>query len=375
MKTQMMHLRFEQLEAREVLSNSVLGIASYYNAFIFGDMHSQYSDTEGRIAVGGDACFDGYSVGARLSSSGAGDSLVVGGHLYYTNGQVANGNVVYGSWANTSSFGIPNGSVRQGYSVDFSSAWDEATSTSASMASQSANGTVTNNYGSLTLTGSSSGTNVFYVTAEQLANANGITINVPEGSTVIINVSGTDVSIRYMGITVNGTSASNVIWNMYEATSLTMDGIGMQGSILAPYANVTFNNGQMNGTLVARSFCGNGQLNWVPNETCTYSTLSGSVYSDDGQPLEGVTIVLNGRDTKGNTVYRTTQTDRNGYYTFEDIAPGDYSVTVCLPSNGYTRATSTAGNLGGNACDDTITNIGVGSCVVGRGYQFTLYCG
>jgi len=39
-----------------------------------------------------------------------------------------------------------------------------------------------------------------------------------------------------------------------------MVAIGIEGSILAPKANVNFSSGQMNGQLVAKSFTGGGEL-------------------------------------------------------------------------------------------------------------------
>ena len=115
-------LSFETLEGREVPASG-LGVASDYSAFILGDFHGQYSDIQGRLAVGGNATITGYSVGTGLTDSdGTRDDVIVGGNIDYTNGQVFNGNVVYGGTGHFDMFGIPNGTTRQGNVIDFAKA-------------------------------------------------------------------------------------------------------------------------------------------------------------------------------------------------------------------------------------------------------------
>jgi choice-of-anchor A domain-containing protein len=77
----------------------------------------------------------------------------------------------------------------------------------------------------------------------------------------LINVAGTSASVGSVGITLNGGVASATLWNFYEATTLALSAINFQGSALAPNATVTFNNGQLNGTMVGYDISGNGQYN------------------------------------------------------------------------------------------------------------------
>lgn len=53
----------------------------------------------------------------------------------------------------------------------------------------------------------------------------------------------------------------NILYNSYEADQLTIRNMALQGSILAPDADVTFNSGVINGTLIADSLTGSGQSN------------------------------------------------------------------------------------------------------------------
>lgn len=53
----------------------------------------------------------------------------------------------------------------------------------------------------------------------------------------------------------------NILYNSYEADQLTIRNMALQGSILAPDADVIFNAGVINGTLIADSLTGSGQSN------------------------------------------------------------------------------------------------------------------
>lgn len=58
-------------------------------------------------------------------------------------------------------------------------------------------------------------------------------------STIIINVRGTTgVGLSSMGLT-SLPSERKVVWNFYEATSVTLTSMGMHGSILAPLATIS----------------------------------------------------------------------------------------------------------------------------------------
>jgi len=235
-----------------------LGAANDYNAFIFGNFTSSGSDTEGRLAVGGNADLSGYSVGTSLDTT-RGNTLVVGNNLTFTNGQVNKGNAVYGSSATTSGFGIPDGGLIQGNPVDFASAQSQLTQLSGSLAGMGANGSFNDHYGTLQFVGTDPALNTFTVTAPSVNSANGIQINAPANSTVIINIGGDNIFFDYFGISIANTDKQKVLYNFYEATTLTIAGITVQGSVLAPLANVSFTNGNVEGTLIANNVTGNGE--------------------------------------------------------------------------------------------------------------------
>ncbi len=376
-------LSCESLEARDNPSTSPLGVAAGYNVFVVNNDAQQYTDAEGRVAVGGNATFTGYSVGANLqNSNGTQNSLVVGGAINFSNGQVNAGNVVYGTTGNFHSFGVPNGTTSQGAPIDFAAADQQLLQGSAAAAALPANGTAVNQWGGLYLTGTNAGLNVFQVSASTLSSVWGVNVTVPSGSTVLINVTGASARLQYMGINLSGVSSQQVLFNFPTATSLTLQGIGVPGSILAPLAAVNFSNGQVNGTLVAGSLTGGGQANLSPSlvtiPAAAPSSLSGTVvfntagvnqYEPTDVGLAGVTVTLTGTDLSGNAVSLTAATDQNGNYTFTGLAAGTYTVTAYTPL-GDVAAFSQVGTAGGQSSGISVGSIALGAGVNATGYVF-----
>ncbi len=236
-----------------------LGVASDYNVFTTGNINQQYTDIEGKLAAGGDVNFVG-SIGNQLATS-SGNVVVAGNNLTLSNGQVFNGDAVYGSSANVASNeGFSNGKLSKGNPIDFNATGDELRSLSKNLASLTPNGkTTVQSWGGIDLTGSDSQFNVFNLDGSAVSKANNFAITSNSGSTVVVNVSGTSVSLQNFGFNISGTNRQNVLYNFYEATNLTASGIGIEGSILAPLANFTFNNAQVNGNVVVASLTGNGE--------------------------------------------------------------------------------------------------------------------
>jgi len=226
--------------------------------FACGSANVATSDVEGRMAVAGDASLRSYSIGATLpASNGSRDDLIVGGALTYNSGQVYAGNAVYGSSASISNLGLPSGSLLQGTPLDFAGECANLTMLSDNLCLLA--GSNVTPAPTLHMNGSDSSLNVFYVGAAALGAANGVQIHAPANATVVINVTGTPASMAYMGITVGGTDREHVVWNFCDATQLTLQGIQVEGSVLAPYTDVTFNNGQINGMLITDDLTGNGE--------------------------------------------------------------------------------------------------------------------
>jgi len=242
-----------------------LGIASDYNLFVLKDVVQPSSDTEGKVAVGRDASFSNYSIGDKLPpSGGTEDVLIVGRKLTFTSGIVFGGNVVYGEFIDIPQYAVSvvDGTIRQENPVpiDFDQAETELLSVSSQLANKEVNGTVESQWGGLILTGTAPMFNVFEVDGELISNSNNMTITVPSGAVVIVNITGETISWSG-GLSVSGTDISNVLYNFNDATDLTISGIDIRGSLLAPKAHVNFVAGVINGQMLCQYFEGRGQMN------------------------------------------------------------------------------------------------------------------
>ncbi len=108
------------------------------------------------------------------------------------------------------------------------------------------------------------------------------------------------------------------------------------------------------------------------------SSLSGFVYNDvddDGlkEASEGgignVTINLTGTDDRGQSVSLTTQTASNGFYLFENLRPGTYTISETQPAS-FDDGKDTIGTPGGTRSNDQFSNINLMSDVHGENNNF-----
>jgi uncharacterized repeat protein (TIGR01451 family)/fimbrial isopeptide formation D2 family protein len=115
----------------------------------------------------------------------------------------------------------------------------------------------------------------------------------------------------------------------------------------------------------------------------TVSTLSGYVYVDsdnDGvfdageSGIGGVTITLTGVDANGNAVTRTTLTQADGSYRFENLLTGTYTISETQPPI-YSDGSDSVGTIGGTpvgmlVSNDVIGNITLSAGTDGINYNF-----
>jgi choice-of-anchor A domain-containing protein len=97
------------------------------------------------------------------------------------------------------------------------------------------------------------------------------------------------------------TIASRIVWNMPYATNLYVHRIEVVGTILAPFANVDFPAGQVDGQLLAQHMAGNGQVNlplWTSACDPALTSLIQATTSGTFTPSQALTYVVNG--TCGN---------------------------------------------------------------------------
>ncbi len=238
------------------------GPAADFNVFVFQDVNQPSSDTEGKMAAGRDVFLSNYSVGDKLpNSNGTEDVLIAGRNLIFLTGAVFGGNAVFGGQSNLPvDYVSVEGTVRKDTVINFAAAKSYLIDLANTIANYPENGRDTMVWSSLHLNGMHPVVNIFNVTQEQFNNSHEIFVSVPVGSTALINVAG-DSLVFDGGLVLSGTDKYTTLFNFYEATKLTIVGIDIQGSVLAPNADVDYPTGQLNGQFIANSIVGQGQFN------------------------------------------------------------------------------------------------------------------
>jgi choice-of-anchor A domain-containing protein len=282
-----------------------LGPAGDFNDFVYQNNTQFNTDAEGRVAVGGNANFlPGYTVASSMGNNT--DNLIVRGDLTNQWNTLHGGALVGGNlnWQGPTIFGRVNvngnanfgnsgGSVSGPINVvgtytapnyyspkvlpstvtampfDFDAVQNYLLSMSSALSAITPNGTtsIVSNQVHLQTTNPASTLVVFNVTGAQMAAAAGagLFIDAPAGATVVVNVSGATDSMTSMGISLTGgVDKQHVLYNYYQASSLTINSIGVLGTILAPNASVNFAGGNIDGTMIAKNLSGSGESHWYP---------------------------------------------------------------------------------------------------------------
>ena len=253
-----------------------------FNALIFQNFTSQYSDVEGTLAVGGDATLFNYSIN-QSNAPYNGYGLVVGGNLSFTNGTVwNNGQTYYGGTLSGWAVNYTGGTVGPPAAspVNFGALKSTASSISSDYAGLAANGSTayvtpdlvnpagSGNAQGLQLTGDgTSALQVFSVDGELLGGRNEIALgNIPSFASLVLNVSGANTGLHNLDSSNPfHPYAGRVLFNFYEATKVTFDHTAPHASILAPLATIESSQfGHITGTVVANAWNGAFQLNVTP---------------------------------------------------------------------------------------------------------------
>lgn len=224
------------------------------NVYVIKDATPTGADTEGNMYVGGNLTASNYSIGKKDTIDCTQYSLVVRGDV--------TGALVYGGKA-ISSGTISNstdqdcGIIRGAMPVDFDLLENQVNNLSTSLSQLPTNGTIS---GSLNLVGTDPSLNVFNITAAQL-NTTQVNVTFPADSSVVVNVSGTSINWVNGSVCLNGNcsdsaQADYVLWNFYQATSVYMTGIAIEGSVLAPLATLKGDGGHIAGQVIVQYLTG-----------------------------------------------------------------------------------------------------------------------
>ncbi|WNG20265.1 choice-of-anchor A family protein [Cystobacter fuscus] len=237
---------------------------SDYNLFLLENYTGGHY-IAGKLAAGGDITLTDFSVGDELPSEGTANMLVAGGNLALSRGGVW-GDVWYGgSYSTDRSVIYRRGHATQGTPINFVARFAELRDLSSKLGRTPANGTTTiKSWGAIMLNGTNPSSNVFDVNASAFNGISLFSLTAPAGSLAVVNIRGASVSLPSFGIKYSGgINPRDVIFNFVDATRIDASRIGIQGTLLAPNARVTFNQGSWKGGLYAVSLTGesSGHLN------------------------------------------------------------------------------------------------------------------
>ncbi len=238
-----------------------LGLDPSMNLVAFGNMNVSSSDVEGRVAVGGNASINGYSINTKSGSNAlyGGTGLVVGGNVTFTNGTIWGGATVGGSYAPTSS-GNMMGTAPTGLGFAFASEQQRLTALSLSLDSMTNTGTAVDQWGTLHFDAAGQMLAVFDILAGDAARNLQID-NLASGAQILINIHGTRVDFGNHGYI--GFNKGQVLFNLPTATEVILNG-GINASLLATQASVGQGWGQINGQVVVKDWNSSVQVNDAP---------------------------------------------------------------------------------------------------------------
>ncbi|MCW1926613.1 choice-of-anchor A family protein [Luteolibacter arcticus] len=157
------------------------------------------------------------------------------------------------AWSNAlSSVGLTSVNNLTGMLALASRQWSQLAASSTGSAP--GNGSYTINAVSTTIDGHQVA--VFNVSGDVLFGQNNgfdrLELNLNGAQTILINVSGTDITIAKNFTNGFTNNEKKILFNFYEATSLTVNR-NVRGGIFAPFANVNQVNTNLDGTVVAAS--------------------------------------------------------------------------------------------------------------------------
>lgn len=235
-----------------------------FNTIVLNDAVLENVDTQGRMYVGNNFTTPGYTVGSNMPYSTTRMDLIVGNNLTVQASSslwgltVQNGLIAYGGSITGQEYininltapvaGTPPGVVYSKPMVPAEVTADMR-AWSTSLAALTATGSVS---GSTFFCGSEP-LCVIFASPSNLTSA--VTVSAPTGTMVVINVNGTSATMSNYAVTLQGgTVKNNVLYNFYQATNLSVSAISVQGSVLAPLADLYFTNANIEGQVIVNNW-------------------------------------------------------------------------------------------------------------------------
>ncbi len=287
-------------------NTTLLNLTKDFNVFVFKDYSAPSSDAEGRIVAGRDINIDHYSVGTSLTPDASRYDVIAGRNVSFGNGDVPNGGIAYGSSYTGNATSLSPAVHASPLSFTAAQVQIQGISDSIShiTSNQTANISYTGDRAFIDLNANLV-QNVYSISATDLANAHTFTIEGSASASVIVNVLGANASLNSFSMSYSGgITRDHILFNFVNATSLQLGQISIEGTILAPLADVTFPSGVLYGQLIANSMSGAGQFNYDSFKGCLPVVSSLNYFKDsftdstDGSSLGGTSYEIYGTAIK-----------------------------------------------------------------------------
>lgn len=235
-------------------TSNFLDKANQYNIFAEEDISLVDSDVEGAVA-GGKNVFVNQSFIASSKSSDDLISLISGKNIEVKNSDVFNGNVVYGGILGAWTSLRPPGFYMHASILEFGTTFDKIKEESVRVASLSLNTKpVIQSINKLQIYAEHSGFNITEVSGEVLSNVDLLELHIPQGSSLVVNVTGEQLELGTEMI-LDG-DPSSLLFNFYQAHKITLENNVINGTILAPIADLQVDNSEIHGTLISKNLSG-----------------------------------------------------------------------------------------------------------------------
>ena len=249
-------------------------LANDYNVFVINDHTQSNAFATGKVWVGQTATYRRYNIGAELPAETVGDamSLKVAGNMNITGGTNYTQNSGIGAQGTVTAYSMlhlngVNGQPKRFPEPNCAAVYDYLRRSSVGWGSLAANGTLSLSGTILTLTGNNTKCNVFLINTTQVADTDTpfsaittVSLQVPEDSTVLLNLYGTAITISplatlYHDLPITTKQEKYLLWNFPNATSIQL-GSDLFGAMLAPYAAVSTDAVTIHGTFIAQNLTG-----------------------------------------------------------------------------------------------------------------------
>lgn len=227
-------------------------------------------DVWGKVAVDGSVFVRSFGFGTRLTCSGDAANqatLIASGADVDVTGEIQCGNLVTANTTTVTGVSFRNGQAIAGditalTGLDLAAVASDLASASSSLCSAQGTAATVGAGNRITFAGSDSASQTFTITTAQLAAASWISFAFDDASAVqqvVVNVIGDD-DVEFSGFDLNigGVANGRMTWNVCSATSVSVSSFNFQGNLLAPLADVSLTNAQINGNVAARTLTGTG---------------------------------------------------------------------------------------------------------------------